>query len=522
MSSTTEPRDHGADLTPDERARGVEVVRTLKVAVFVVAYNAEAHIQQTLRRIPAEIRDHLTEIYVIDDESRDSTRARAEELSAEIPKLRVYRTPVNQGYGGNQKLGYAYAIERGFDVVVLLHGDGQYAPEVMPRILAPFADPDTAAVFGSRMMVKGAAKRGGMPLYKRVGNAVLTFLENSLLGARLSEFHSGYRAYRVARLNELPFRYNTSDFHFDTEIIVQLLGSRMKIVEVPIPTYYGDEICHVNGIGYAWSCMTTILRSLLNRVHLVYHPKYDLRAGPADYTFKAAPTSLHQHVLSRAYPTGARVVELGAGSGHVSHSLHDRGLEVLALDQARPSGELPFPFRQVDLEGGFAALTRETLGDRADILLALDVIEHLRDPETRVREIHDALRSGGTLVASTGNIAFLPLRLMMLFGQFNYGKKGILDLTHVRLFTVRSFRRLLEGEGFRITRLRGFGPPIRDMVGDSWWLRGLDRLGYFAARIWPSVFAYQLLVEATRLDSVADLLQRTVGNTATKRESAPV
>ena len=359
------------ELTAEERARGLAVARSLRVAVFVVAYNAEGHIRETLRRIPADLRPLLARIYVIDDESSDRTVQVAEELRAEIDGLEVFTTPYNQGYGGNQKLGYAYAIREGFDVVVLLHGDGQYAPEVLPRMLAPFADEATAAVFGSRMLVKGAAKRGGMPFYKRVGNRVLTGLQNRMLGSRLSELHSGYRAYRVAALAELPFRYNTNDFHFDTEIIIQLLSAGQKIVEVPIPTYYGDEICHVNGLRYAKDCVGTVLRSRANRVHLVYHPKFDVE-GRDHYVFKQAPTSLHQWVLrqgthkastvSNSVPEGAwagqRVVELGAGHGEVSRSLHDHGAKVVALDLHKPDAEFPFEYVEADLDRPFAETHR--------------------------------------------------------------------------------------------------------------------------------------------------------------------
>ncbi|MFQ5507405.1 MAG: glycosyltransferase family 2 protein, partial [Planctomycetota bacterium] len=232
-----------------ETLAGLRVARAQSVAVFVVAYNAEAHIRDTLERIPAELRPLLSSVYVIDDKSSDETTREAERLKDEIPGLEVYTTPFNQGYGGNQKLGYRYAIERGFDIVVLLHGDGQYAPEALPRMLAPFEDPVTSAVFGSRMMIPGASRKGGMPFYKRVGNRILSYIENKLLGSELSEFHSGYRAYRVAALASIPFSYNTNDFHFDTEIIIQLIGRKQRIVEVPIPTYYGDEICHVNGIA---------------------------------------------------------------------------------------------------------------------------------------------------------------------------------------------------------------------------------------------------------------------------------
>lgn len=496
--------------TPDEVATGIEVARTQRVAVFVVAYNAESHIRATLRRIPASLLEHLESIYVIDDSSRDDTTVVARALQAEIPILEVFRTPYNQGYGGNQKLGYQYASRRGFDVVVLLHGDGQYAPEFLPRLLAPFADPATAAVFGSRMMVPGAARRGGMPAYKLVGNKVLTAVENRMLKAGLSEFHSGYRAYRVSALERVPFQYNTNDFHFDTEIIVQLLAKEMRIVEVPIPTYYGDEICHVEGVPYALDCIGTVMRSRANRYHLVYHPKFDV-FGSDDYVFKAAPSTVHQHVLGRAWTGGERVLELGAGHGEVGRALHEKGVRVVATDVLRPDREFPFPYLEADLDEPFAEHVQEALDGPADTVVALDVLEHLLRPEATLQEIRRTMKPGATLVASTGNVAFVLVRIMLLFGFFNYGKKGILDLTHTRLFTVRSFCRTLEGEGFRVDSVRGFGPPVRDMVGDTALLRLIDGVAALLARVWPNLFAYQMLVEATRLDDVDSLLDRTLG-----------
>jgi len=493
----------------EESARGLEVAREKRVAVFVVAFNAESHIQETLGRIPSELLDHLDSIYVIDDSSSDETTRVAGALKEEIPILEVFQTPYNQGYGGNQKLGYQYASRQGFDLVVLLHGDGQYAPEFLPRILAPFADPETAAVFGSRMMEPGAARRGGMPLYKYVGNRILTVAENRLLGADLSEFHSGYRAYRVSALERVPFQYNTDDFHFDTEIIVQLLAKQLRIVEVPIPTYYGDEICHVEGVPYALRCIGTVLRSRANRYHLVYHPKFDV-FGSDEYVFKKAPNSVHQRVLGRSWSDGARVLEIGAGHGQVGLELHEKGARVVALDLRRPDREFPYPYLEQDLDKDFASKALEAMGGPADTVVALDVIEHLPRPERSLREIRRSLEPGGTLLASTGNVAFILVRLMLAMGQFNYGKKGILDLTHTRLFTVRSFCRTLEGEGFRIESVTGFGPPIRDMVGDSRMLRFLDWVAGVMARFWPGLFAYQFMVEATRLDDVDTLLDRTL------------
>ena len=120
--------------------------------------------------------------------------------------ITLIRQPKNLGYGGNQKAGYEVAIDHGLDVVVMLHGDGQYAPESLPEMVAPIVDGKADAVFGSRVMIKGAARKGGMPLYKYVGNRILTRFENAALGTDLSEFHSGYRAYSVSALKQIPFQ----------------------------------------------------------------------------------------------------------------------------------------------------------------------------------------------------------------------------------------------------------------------------------------------------------------------------
>ena len=141
---------------------------------------------------------------------------------------------------------------------------------------------------------------------------------------------------------------------------------------------------------------------------------------------------------------------------------------------------------------------------------ALDVIEHLAEPEAGLREIHKALAPGGRLIASTGQRRLHRRARDAHSRNFNYGKKGILDLTHKRLFTVRSFCRLLEDEGFRIDRIRGFGPPVADMVGKSLMLRCVDRVASWLARLWKRMFAYQFVVEATRLDALDDVLDRTV------------
>ncbi|MGE5059060.1 MAG: glycosyltransferase family 2 protein, partial [Betaproteobacteria bacterium] len=254
-----------------------------RLLVFVVAYNAERTLETVLSRIPPSLAaDYEVEILAIDDASGDRTFEIGQQIktarSLSFP-LRVLFNPINQGYGGNQKIGYHYALKNNFDFVALLHGDGQYAPEVLPELLKPLAEDAADAVFGSRMLTRGVALKGGMPRYKFVGNKILTWCQNRLLRTAFSEFHSGYRVYSTAALKKIPFDRNTNDFHFDTEIIIQLVIAGMRVRELPIPTYYGDEICHVNGIRYAWNVIITTVKSRIQEWSILYDSKFD--CGPA-------------------------------------------------------------------------------------------------------------------------------------------------------------------------------------------------------------------------------------------------
>jgi len=248
----------------------------VKVGILVVAYNAETTLVDVLERIPAELRRDVAEVLVQDDHSTDDTFAVAAaylERGTDLP-LTVLRHPANLGYGGNQKAGYRLAIEHGLDIVVLLHGDGQYAPEVMQRLLEPLEAGQAEMVMGSRMLESGAALKGHMPLYKYLGNKILTSIQNHLLGTRFSEFHSGYRAYTTQALRTVNLHSLTNSWHFDTQIILEFLRRHYRIVEVPIPTYYGDEICHVNGIPYAYQCIKATLQFVLRnrwKQHLALH-----------------------------------------------------------------------------------------------------------------------------------------------------------------------------------------------------------------------------------------------------------
>src|SRR5947209_3566480 len=193
--------------------------RGKRIGILVVTYNAVTTLTRVLKRITPAVWNNVEEIAIFDDSSQDSTYELAVGLKTlrDLPKLHVLRHPKNLGYGGNQKAGYRYFMEKGFDIVVLLHGDGQYAPEFLSSIYHPLVTGKADAVFGSRMMkTYGGPLKGGMPLYKFAGNRILTMFENRALDLDLTEFHSGYRAYNLHALREIRFDDMTNDFHFDT------------------------------------------------------------------------------------------------------------------------------------------------------------------------------------------------------------------------------------------------------------------------------------------------------------------
>ena len=224
----------------------------MKIGILVVAYNAESTIKKTISRIPNQFLSLIHEILISDDKSIDSTTLAAQEFKSEshLP-ITIVTQPVNLGYGGNQKFGYYWAIENNWDIVILLHADGQYAPEFIEAMVQPILDGNFDVVFGSRMIDKKSALKGGMPKYKWVGNQILTTIQNMLTKQSFSEWHSGYRAYRVSGLKQIPLTKLNNGFRFDTQIILELLKLKARFKEISIPTFYGDEVSHVNGLEYA-------------------------------------------------------------------------------------------------------------------------------------------------------------------------------------------------------------------------------------------------------------------------------
>lgn len=254
----------------------------LKIGIFIPTYNATKTLPIVLDRIPKELRENLREIFVIDNASPDNTYLTAlgyREVSG-LPNFRVYKNEKNIGYGGSQKRAYQYCIDQGFDVVIMLHGDAQYAPEKIPYLLEPFEQGENVdMVFGSRMT--GLPLKGGMPLHRFLGNKVLTAIENFVLEWNLSEFHSGFRVFSCKALAQVPFYLCSDDYHFDTEILIQFKLRGLKVVERPIPTYYGDERSYVNVWKYGCFILRSLAEYILHKKGIRRYEKFDIVPLPA-------------------------------------------------------------------------------------------------------------------------------------------------------------------------------------------------------------------------------------------------
>jgi glycosyltransferase involved in cell wall biosynthesis len=243
-----------------------------KVIVVMPAYNAERTIEHTLRQVMAQ--NVVDLVIVVDDASRDATVSRARTLENVV----VHVHPRNLGYGANQKTCYRIALDHGADIVVMVHPDYQYTPKLIPAMTGLVASGLYACVLGSRIL-GGQALRGGMPLWRYVANRGLTLVENAILGTKVSEFHTGYRAYSRELLERLPLDVNSNGFVFDNEILAETVWVGCQIGEISCPTRYAPDASSINFrdcMVYGVGCLTTAVIFRLAKSGLVRSCRFPL------------------------------------------------------------------------------------------------------------------------------------------------------------------------------------------------------------------------------------------------------
>ena len=467
----------------------------MKILILITAFNVGKFITQVIKRIPQSLYNNDVEILIIDDCSSDNTLQKIIEIKKNHRNIniKILSNIINLGYGGNQKIGYYYAIKNNFDFVVLLHGDGQYAPEKLENILEPlFKGKD--AVQGSRMINKFDALRGNMPIYKFFGNIFLTKIQNFLTGMNLSEYHSGYRAYSVKSLKKIPFDLNSKYYHFDTQILIQLNLAGCQIEEVPIPTFYGKEISYLNSIKYGFAILITSIVSFLNRYRIFYDRKYDSINNVPIKTYKSKMSfeSSHLNVFNEI-KNNSKVLDIGCDNAYMSIELKNKkNCYVAGINKEdNKNAKKLDDFKICDLNNQNIPYKI----NKFDYLIMSDIIEHLSDPELFMNNLYNSIKKIDTiLIITTPNIANIFIRIMLLFGRFNYGKSGILDKTHTRLFTLHSIKKLLQESNFYIIKDQGIPAPFPLIINNEFISNLLININKLFINISKKLFSFQFML----------------------------
>ncbi len=484
--------------------------RVTRALVLIVAGEAgpdpEALLSRLVRRYRDDPRWHF--LCVGDASSGSSARAAARWLEAQRSvDADVLRSPVSQGPGGHQKLGFRYAIEAGFDLVVQL--DGGQAAEELPSLFLEAFEGTGAGV----LLASGA----GRP--RPAGGRLLDLLQGLITGQRLSGFAAGPRAYSSAFLRSIPFEINTNDRHFDTEVLLQAFNVGAAVEELEVPA---GETAGGRGLRHAAGALRATVAYRMHHFGMLCSLKYR-QLGSERYRDKTwIPYSSHAAALAivrRAAPRS--LLDVGCGPGHVAKLCEAMGVRVTGIDRETPLAGSLSDFHPWDLDR--TPLPVDALD--FDLVLMLDVIEHLTNPEEFLIALRNASQRPASaeparLVITTPNVAFASIRLNLLLGRFNYAERGILDITHKRLFTRCSLCTTLEDCGYRIEQLGGIGAPFDAVMG--------GRLGRFLgivssalARLWPSLFAFQFLVVCRPLPGVRQLLEESRRSSAGRRAADP-
>ena len=486
-----------------------------KLLVCILSYNAANFIRDTLERIPRSLNQYDTHVLVIDDASTDQGYENACEIrdAGFIFPLTVLKNQINQGYGGNAKLGILYAINGGFDAIALIHGDGQYPPEMISDYAPLVLQGEVDAVFGSRMLNRKDALKGRMPLYKFFGNIFLTTFQNCFLKTKFSEFHTGFRIYATAAMKRIPYNLASNYFDFDTDVTLQYLMANLKIKEMPIDTSYGEETSHVNVFKYGIIILLSTVTFWAHKRGIYYQRKFDVnpREEEKQYlTLRVEFPEAHKIAVERV-PLGSRVLDVGSGNGEVCRELQYKNCHVTGLDLKPP----PAPVKLNHFIKGDIVGSLPERFDDYNVVLLLDVLSFSQDPERLLKSLHHSStgRSDGLLIITSGNVGFITTRIAMLFGNLNYARRGLIHYNHFKLFTRSTLIELLEDSGFKVEKVTATPAPYARILGEGVVASFLDRTNRLLMKILPGLFSYRLVIEARPRSVLSNILAQATVNT---------
>jgi glycosyltransferase involved in cell wall biosynthesis len=236
----------------------------MKKIVVIPAYNAESTLPGLFAKLPGSMRKQISLFIIVNDGSTDKTSDAICQIKKKGLSIISVAHKKNMGYGAAQKTGYLLAMKKKADIIVLLHADGQYPPEMLNNLISPIEKGEADIAAGSRIL-GGNMYRQGMPLYKYLGNLCLTSFLNISLDKKLSSYHSGYKAYNAKALKTIPYTNFSNYFYFDKEMLISAVNRGLRIKEIPIPTRYGKEISHLNPIKYGFGILKIIIKNIIHK-----------------------------------------------------------------------------------------------------------------------------------------------------------------------------------------------------------------------------------------------------------------
>lgn len=495
-SNATRPGDDAhsdvARLCQSARAFGSSRPR---VGLFLFDCADPQRIRQTLGRIPKGLDQFLKDVVLVVSKWEPSDDVTREVDPARRFNVRIHRTPRNAEQGAARKSAFEHALREEFAFVITMRGDGVHPPELLPGLLCDSLEAPDALVVASRFSRRLRTLREGVPPHRLLAHVATTGWQNRVLGLRLHDYHSGLRVYPLRGLQRIPFQLNADDRRFDAQILIQFRALGSPIRERAVSPAWREYASAGESIRALISASGSALAYRLHQLHIRRHNCFfvdqDVR-----YRLKASPASSHSQIVGAIQP-GSRVLDLGCSRGLLAGPLREKNVRVTGVDVGPPDtvSDLIEGYYQRNLEEPLELPT----GRMFDYVVASDVIEHLRNRVELLRGARRYLKEDGRLLISTGNVAIWFYRLSLLFGRFEYGPRGILDETHVHLFTRASFEREVEKAGFRVVRRRVTSLPFElvfESTGRSRFIRALEQAYFALARLWPTLFAYQHILEA--------------------------
>jgi 2-polyprenyl-3-methyl-5-hydroxy-6-metoxy-1,4-benzoquinol methylase len=477
--------------TVDGHAGGARSsTHSARIGVLVIAGDATASAAAVLEAVPERLRSRIAGVFLSSGPERPAIGAAERGVAPSDALPRVIHLARRRGDGDIQKAAFRLAVEGDLDIVVVLRGPGPFPPGLVESLVAPLEREEFDAVIGVRAPSPSSAGRA--PIGGRIGSRILAKLDR-MLDTQLKDLHSGWRAYRVHALSSIPYEGNASDGHFDLQVVLQLLGAGKRIAEVPARAVGEEEVRPAEALRRVRDTSLDTLRLRLARKG--YLSGHLGRIGE-EYGLKDAENSSHSIVLRwlEVMPPG-RVLDLGCSSGLLSERIRALGHNVTGVDMFALPGvtERVDRFLEADLDRGLPVDINEE--PPFDLVVAADVLEHVRDPESLLKQIRSVLVPGGTLIASVPNFGHWYPRVRTAIGLFDYDQRGILDRGHVRFFTRRGLLDLVRRSGFTVTRQQATGLPVEVLSsgnGVAWrGVRVADRIGLGA---WPTLFGYQFVV----------------------------